>query len=251
MICIAVASFLIEQNKLQFALIEQINGTVGVSAGATILQLMNNIKAPTTNLIAFVSSIVILIWSSIGLFSEIQFCFNYIWKVRPHPHFSWLRLVKSRFYYFIMIMSVGFLLLVSLVVSASLSAVSTHFHYIFPNEPYIWVSWDIIISIGLITLLFAVFFKVLPEVSLQWRDVLLAAFLTSLLFSSGKYLLSVYLASSNITTIYGAAASFVILLLWVYYTTQILLWGVEFSKVYARRYGSHMHLSEPDQIIGF
>lgn len=247
---ITVLGVVIEQNTVIAIVIDQINSAFGQGTGAEIKMLMDNIKNHSTNTFATIFGILILIWGSTGLFGELQYCFNAIWKVKPKPNRKWYDIIKDRFFSFAMLLVVGFLLLISLLISAFLSTIAEHIHHYLPLTAYIWIILDFFISTTVITFLFSVIFKVLPDVILKWHDVFLGAFITAILFGIGKILLSIYLAKSNITTIYGAAASLIILLIWVYYSTQILLWGAEFTKVYAHQFGSHIKpkkIAEPIQ----
>ena len=159
---------------------------------------------------------------------------NTIWKVKPKPGRGWLGIVKDRFLSFTMVLGTGFLLLVSLVASAALSALS---RYLTPDflpgglDLWEWVNWGV--SFALITLLFAMIYKVLPDVHLAWRDVWIGAAVTALLFTVGKFLLGYYLGRGSVTSPYGAAGSLVVILVWVYYSSQILLFGAEFTRVHA------------------
>jgi membrane protein len=239
-LCISLLGFFFEENKIIEIVVTEINQVLGQNIGLVIEQLMENIKKPYTNFYATLFGFLILTWGAAGLFSEIQFCFNSIWSVKPKSNARWWEVLKKRFISFAMILAISFILLISLLISAFIAKISEYFYHVFLIPPLVSLLLDFIISTLVITILFAIIFKVLPDVILKWKDVLLGAFISSLFFGIGKLLLSIYLTFSNITTIYGAAASLIILLLWVYYATQILLLGVEFSKVYAHHCGSHV-----------
>jgi membrane protein len=148
--------------------------------------------------------------------------------------------IKDRLLSFALIVGIGFLLLVSLVLSAGLAALGNFLTGLLPAQETLWQWINFGVSFGVITLLFAMIFKVLPDVKIVWRDVWIGALLTALLFNLGKYLLGVYLGRSSVTSAYGAAGSLVIVLLWVYYSAQILFFGAKFTQIYSNRYGSHL-----------
>jgi membrane protein len=154
------------------------------------------------------------------------------------PGRTWLRLIRDRFLTFSMILSIGFLLLVSLLLSAILTAVSKYMNWLLPLPAWVWQTLDLLGSLCVVTVLFAMIFKILPNVRIGWHDVWTGAAVTSLLFVLGKFLIGFYLGASSITSAYGAAASVVIVLLWVYYSACILFFGAEFTKVYVCKFGS-------------
>jgi membrane protein len=149
-----------------------------------------------------------------------------------------LRLIRDRLMTFSMVLSIGFLLLVSLLLSAILAALSKYMNWLLPLPVFVWQTLDFLASLSAITVLFAMIFKIVPNVRIRWHDVWLGAAVTSLLFVLGKFLIGFYLGASSIASAYGAAASVIIVLLWVYYSACILFFGVEFTKVYACKFGS-------------
>jgi uncharacterized BrkB/YihY/UPF0761 family membrane protein len=150
------------------------------------------------------------------------------------------KVLVNRFLSFTMILGIGFMLLVSLVISAGISAFGTWIGGLFPFEEFILQAINLVISIGVITVFFALIFKVLPDADVAWRDVWIGAFFTAVLFSIGKTLIGLYLGSSAVASSFGAAGSLVLLLLWIYYSAQILFFGAEFTQVYANRFGSRI-----------
>ncbi len=154
-------------------------------------------------------------------------------------------LLKNRFLSFAMVLGIGFLLLVSLILSAGLAALSKFLGPSIPNLIYGLQILNVIVSFSVMTLLFAMIYRVLPGVDIAWRDVFVGAAATSLLFTLGKFLIGLYLGSSSVASAYGAAGSLVIILIWVYYSAQILFFGAEFTKVYAEKYGSWSHRARP------
>ena len=237
-IFIAIAGLAFGQEVVSSRILEQIGAALGQESALEIKMLIEGFHKPTNNLLASVLGGITLLWGSIGIFSELQNCFNVVWKVKPKVHPTWLDVIKNQFFSFTVVLGVGFLLLVSLLFSAVLEAITDHLHAFMPLATTLWLAFDFFISISGITFLFALIFKILPNLKLKWRDVFLGAFVTALLFTLGKALLSIYLAKSNIATSFGAAASLIVILVWVYYSAQILLLGAEFTKVYTHEYGS-------------
>ena len=185
-----------------------------------------------------VIAVITLVLGLWGVFGELQDALNTIWGVTVPPGRGFLVLLRERFWSFTLVVGIGFLLLVSLAVSAWLAALSGFFAHLMPAPPAVLEAVDFVISFGVITFLFAMMFKLLPDVYVAWRDVWLGAALTSLLFTLGKVVIGLYLGRTTIGSPYGAAGSLVIVLLWVYYSAQILFFGAEFTKVWARRRGS-------------
>jgi membrane protein len=173
-----------------------------------------------------------------GVFIELQDALNIIWNVKRNAEAGFKNFIKDPMLSFALVTGIGFLLLVSLVISALLAALGTFLNGLFPGETLIWGLINFLISLGVITILFAMIFKILPDVSITWRDVSVGAFLTAILFNLGKFLLGYYLGKSGVASAYGAAGALVIVLLWVYYSTQILLFGAKFTRMYVNRFGS-------------
>ena len=172
--------------------------------------------------------------------TELQDSLNTIWRVQPKPGGAVKNMLRQRFLSFGMVLGIGFLLLVSLVISAVLATVVNYFGNLLPNTHFILHTINFIVGFAVTTVLFGLIFKVLPDVKITWRDVLTGAALTALLFSIGRFLLAEYLGHSSFGSTYGAAGSIVVFLVWVYYTAQILFFGAEFTQVYARKHGSRI-----------
>ena len=174
----------------------------------------------------------------ISVFVQLQDALNAVWIVRREPGRGLRNFIKDRLLSFALIVGIGFLLLVSLVLSAGLSALDNFMVVLVPAQETIWQGINFVVSFGVITLLFALIFKVLPDVKIAWRDVWIGAIITALLFNVGKLLIGLYLGRSSVTSAYGAAGSLVIVLLWVYYSAQILFFGAKFTQIYANKHGS-------------
>lgn len=236
---IAIAGAIFGTESARNELTSQIQGLVGPAGADFVTSALENASQPGANqgAIASTISIALLIFGASGVFVQLQDSLNTIWNVEPKPKQGIGYFIQKRLLSFSMILVIGFLLLVSLVVSTALSAFGG-----FLNQWLASLSWliNFAISISLVTLLFAAIFKYLPDAKIGWKDVTVGAFITALLFNLGKYLLGLYLGNSSFSSTYGAAGSLVVLLAWIYYSAQILFFGAEFTQVYARRFGSRI-----------
>jgi membrane protein len=185
-----------------------------------------------------------LLLGATGLFGQLQDALNTIWEVQPKPDRGIMGIIKDRFLSFTMILGVSFLLLVSLVISAALTFVNNYFSELLGGFTIVAQILNIVISIGVITLIFAMIFKILPDVEIAWNDVWIGALVTAVLFTIGRTLIGIYLGSTATTSAYGAAGSLIVILLWVFYSSQILFIGAEFTQVYARLQGSRIRPAE-------
>ncbi len=237
-IVIAVAGLVFGQQAAQNQIVGQIQGVVGQSAAQVIQTMIAGARKPSASIIATVISVVFLLAGATGLFGQLQNSLNSIWEVAPKPNQGIWNLIKTRFLSFAMILVIGFLLLVSLVLSAALSGFSGYLARLIPGLDVISQVVNFVISFAVVTLLFALIYKYLPDAKISWRDVWWGAIVTALLFTIGKFLIGFYLGKSSVTSSYGAAGSLVLLLLWVYYSGLILFFGAEFTKSYAILSGS-------------
>ncbi|MBD1920908.1 YihY/virulence factor BrkB family protein [Microcoleus sp. FACHB-831] len=239
-IAIAIASLVFGQEAAQGTIDDQLRGLIG-SEGATAIQdMIKNSQKPAEGTIATIISFVLLFFGASGVFAELQDSLNTIWEVAPKPDAGVKNILRSRFLSFTMVLVIGFLLLVSLVLSAGLAALGNYFGNLVPNLAILWQTLNFLISFGVITVLFAMIYRILPDAKIAWGDVWIGAAITSLLFSIGKWLIGLYLGNSSVGSTYGAAGSFVVLLLWVNYSAQILFFGAEFTQVYANKFGSQI-----------
>jgi len=188
---------------------------------------------PATGRWSLAVGVVMLLFGASGVFGQLQDALNTIWEVQPDPHRGIWGTVRDRFFSFVMVLGTGFLLLVSLLVSAAVGALTDRLGAAGPAT-------SLLASLLLATGLFAAIFKVLPDAQVRWRDVWVGAAATALLFAVGKELLGLYLGRSSVSSSYGAAGSVLVLLLWVYYAAQILFLGAEFTQVWANRFGGHV-----------
>ena len=245
-IVIAITGLVWDAGAVQVQILNQVQSLVGAEGAEFVAGLMANTGSPGEGVLALVLGILTLLFGALGVFNELHNSLNIIWNVRVEkPGGFWQsikRVVLDRLLSFTMILGIGFLLLVSLVVTAGLSATQETLGDAFPIPEFILQLLNLVISLGVITVLFALIFKFLPDARIGWRDVWMGAFVTSLLFTLGKTVIGLYLGNSAVGSTFGAAGSLVLLLLWIYYSAQILFFGAEFTQVYANQYGSKMVL---------
>jgi membrane protein len=241
-IVIALAGLALGQQQVQEAVLAQARGIIGEKGAEFILELIQGVRAPGAGVVATVVGLITLLLGAAGVFGQMKAALNTIWNVQPYQitglRAGIVQFLKDQFLSFTMVLGIGFLLLVSLILSAILAAVSK-FASAYVPAPAFQVL-DFALSFVVITVLFAAIYKVLPDAYVAWTDVWIGAAITSLLFTIGRYLIGLYLGQSSITSSYGAAGSLVVILLWIYYSAQILFFGAEFTQVYANRFGSRI-----------
>ncbi|MDF5735244.1 MULTISPECIES: YihY/virulence factor BrkB family protein [unclassified Nostoc] len=237
-IVIAIAGAVFGEEAARGQIVGQIQGLVGKDGAAFIQTAIQNANKPQTGAIASIISVVVLLVGATGLFTELQDSLNTIWEVKAKPGRGIDNIIRLRFLSFAMVIGIGFLLLVSLVISTGLAALVTYFGNILPGVDFLWRIVNFVLSFSITTALFGLIFKVLPDVKITWNDVFIGSVITSFLFSIGRFLLGQYLGNGSFGSTYGAAGSLVVILAWVNYAAQILFFGAEFTQVYARRYGS-------------
>jgi membrane protein len=243
-IAIAVAGLIWQRQAVQDQVLSQIQGLVGEQGRTFVSGLLDSASKPAQGVLATIVGLVTLIFGALGVFNELHNSLNTVWDV-PEKKISGMwqsskEIVINRFLSFTMILGVGFMLLVSLVVSTGITAFGNWIGALLPFHEVILQIINLVVSIGIITVLFALIFKVLPDAEIVWKDVWVGAFVTAILFSIGKTLIGLYLGSSAVGTTFGAAGSLVLLLLWIYYSAQILFFGAEFTQVYANQLGSRI-----------
>ena len=219
-------------------IIEQIRELIGKQGAAAIEATIRSARNETLGATGTALALIPLVFGLWGVFGELQDGLNTIWGVTPKPGRRIRDILKERFWSFAMVVGIGFVLLVSLVLSAWLAAVGTYVGSLLPAPATGLEALNFVISFVVITGSFALIFKLLPDVKIAWRDVWLGAAVTSLFFTVGKFLIGLYLGKSAVASAYGAAGSLVIIVVWVYYSAQILLFGAEFTKVWTKRRGS-------------
>jgi len=248
-IVLFLVSLVVDQSKVQTLLFSEIGGLIGDKSSEALQGAMAAQSQHNKGLIASVIAIGTLVVTATGLFIELQDALNTIWGVKEKPGQGIMGFVKNRLLSFTMVIGIGFLLLVSLVVSTALSALNKYVSALVPGLDVLWTITNVVVSFAVITLLFAMIFKVLPDVKIRWRDVWVGAVTTAALFTIGKFALGMYIGKSSAVSAYGAAGSLVLVLLWVYYSAQILFFGAEVTEVYANRYGSHLEPASNAQWI--
>ena len=238
-IVVSIAGLVFGEEAARGQLAQQIATLAGTGAGEAIQSAVQSSAAQkATGALATVISTAVLLFGASTVFAELKDALNTLWGVVVKPGRPFLTLVHDRFFSFSIVLAIGFLLLISLVISVLLAALGKYMSSRFQLPPAVWQAWDFVISFVVVSALFAMIFKLLPNVRLGWRDVWLGAVGTSLLFTLGKFVIGYYLATSSIGSSFGAAGSVVIVLAWIYYSACILFFGAEITKVYARKFGS-------------
>ncbi|MBA3829672.1 MAG: YihY/virulence factor BrkB family protein [Taibaiella sp.] len=236
LVLITLISVFFKDISTQFQ--DQIQTLIGRNGAEQLFAILNNIRHQGHTKIVGIIGGIVLVFGATGVFTEIQSSINYIWSIRAKPKNSWVKYLTNRFLSFSLIIGMGFLLIVSLFINTLLDLMTGRLKHFFGDADVILVQ---IVSLTtlfvVITFLFAVIYKILPDARIHWRDALVGASFTGILFLIGKFLISYYLAKSKLDSTYGAAASIIIILSWVYYSSLILYFGAEFTKVYALQVG--------------
>ena len=235
---LALAGVVFGHQAAQGELFAEIQKLIGRNGSQSVQSLLTAARQPKASLLATIIGFATLYIGANSVFIQLQQALNAIWNIRLKSS-GLRRFFKYRFLSFLALLGIGFILLVSLIISAALDAIGKWMSGVVPAHFIIWKIIDFSTSLAIITLLFAMIFKMLPDVRIAWRDVWVGSLITALLFTIGKFLLGAYLGRSSLSSAYGALGSFVVVLLWVYYSAQILLFGAAFVRVYADRYGSH------------
>jgi membrane protein len=242
----AIAGLVYGQEAARGELVQQLEGLVGRQGAEALQSMLANAYHPGAGVIASVVGVIVLLLGATGVFVELQGSLNRIWGAQSRaPGGAW-GFFRARLLSFLMILAVGLLLLASLLLSAALTAVGHHFGG--AGWPLLWRAINLVVSLGVITVLFALLFKLLPDAGVAWKDVWVGAALTGVLFTIGKYLIGLYLGSSALGSTYGAAGSLAVFLVWVYYSAQILFFGAEFTQVYASRHGTHFPARDTETV---
>ena len=239
LIIISIAGLFWGEDAARGQLLTQASELVGEQGEAAIETMIANSQDTETGTLSAILGFLTLLIGATGLFGQLQDALNTIWEVQPKSGRGIWGMLRDRFLSFAMVLGICFLLLVSLVVSAALAAVNTFFEERLPDmAPIALQAGHLLLSLIVFTLLFAMMFKLLPDVEMAWSDVWIGAFITSVLFIIGKFAIGLYVGASGFSSTYGAAGSLVVLLVWVYYSAQILFLGAEFTQVYANKFGS-------------
>lgn len=243
-VTIAIVALVFGERMAQGEVLGRVESLVGPDTAAQVRQMIQHASQPRAGVLATVAGLAMTVLGASGVFGQLQRALNVIWNVKRVSGRGVRGALLDRLSAFSMLLLVGFLLLISLGVGAALAALSGRIAGLFPGAVVATHLADLVTSFAVTSLLFALLFKVLPDVKIRWSDVGLGAAFTALLFALGRLAISTYLGHTSGTSIYGAASSLVVLLLWIYYSSQLLFFGAEFTQVYTRRYGSHRSTEE-------
>ena len=250
-IVIAIAGLGFGREAAEHQIVETIQGMVGRQSAQAIQGMIQNAGSrPKPEVLSALTGFVALILGAGGVVGQLQTSLNTIWGVTPKPGQGVWGFVRQRFISFAMVLSIGFLLSVSLVISAVVTSLTQFMGDFFGGAKILAHALDLSVSFTLVTALFAMIYKFLPDVRIQWRDVWIGAALTSVLFTVGKFLIGLYLGHSGVSSTYGSAGSLITVLLWVYYSSLIFFLGAEFTQVYASQYGSGVTPTENAEPLG-
>jgi len=237
-VAIAIGGLVFGPEAVRGEIVGQIQGLIGRQGAEAVQSMLEGASRPGSSIAATVVGIITFFLGATGAFLELQTALNAIWHVEPKSDGSyWRVLVMQRVISFGLVVAMGFLLLTSLLVSAALAAVYRYMGNVFPGVVVLWEALNVIVSLAVITLLFALIYKALPDVKLSWRDVWVGALVTAGLFSIGRLVIGLYLGTASIGSTYGAAGSVIVILVWVYYSAQIILLGAEFTRAYVDEFG--------------
>jgi membrane protein len=235
---IALAALLLGKEAAQGQILNEVEDLIGFAGAQAIQATIESARSAGGSLVATGLGVLTLLFGLWGVFGELQDALNTIWGVTTRPRRGVIGAIKARFWSFAMVVGIGFLLLVSLAASAWLAAVGRFFAQLSPLPVAVMETANVLLSFVTITLMFAVIYKLLPDVRISWRNVWVGAAVTALLFTIGKSVIGLYLGRSTVASVYGAAGSLVVILLWIYYSAQVVFFGAEFTKVYSRRVGA-------------
>jgi len=239
-IAVAVAGLLFGNDAARGELTRQFDTLVGTNGSAAVQAILANAGTKSDGITATIIGVIVLFFGASGVFIELHDSLNAIWGVKPKPGTGLVALVRQRLVSFAMVLGVGFLLLVSLVFSAVLSALGDYFQTRLPGGVALWSATNFVIALAVTTGSFALIYKLVPDAKVAWNDVWVGAVITATLFAIGKTLIGLYLSRAAVGSAYGAAGSLIVLVVWVYYSSQILLLGAEFTRTYAELHGSRI-----------
>ena len=241
-VIVYLASLFLGREAVEGSIYNQMQSFVGADAAMQLQEIIKNAAVSGSGNFAAIIGIATLLIGATTVFADMQDSINDIWGLKPKPKAGWIKLVKDRLLSFGVVASLGFLLLVSLGVSALVESLNTRLRNMFPEMAVLlFYILNLVITLGIITMLFVIIFKVLPDARIKTKDVLSGAIATAVLFMLGKFGISFYISKSNIGSTYGAAGSLVVILVWIYYSSVILYFGAEFTKAYAMQFGHSIH----------
>jgi membrane protein len=241
-VIISLCGLFLEREAIEGKVYSVLQDFVGQDTAVQLQEMIKNASIGDKSLIASIIGIITLLIGATTVFGDIQDSINTIWGLKAKPKKGWLKMLQNRFLSFSVIVSLGFLLLVSLAITGIIEGLSSSLQDRFPDVAVvIFYIVNLVLTLGISTLIFAVVFKVLPDARIKWKDIFAGAVVTALLFMIGKFGISLYISQTEVGSTYGAAGSLVILIVWVYYSSIILYMGAEFTKAYAVEYGSAIH----------
>jgi membrane protein len=248
---IAFAGIFFGQEAAQGQIVKQIQGFIGKEGAETIQGMINSARRQDSSFLATSIGLITLLIGGSGVFAQIQESLNSIWGVEPQKNRGWLNIIKERLMSFTMVFITGFLLIVSLIIDTVLAGFMEYFSKIFQSHYSAYILRITNLSVGfiIITAMFTLIYKVLPDVKINWKDVGLGAFVTSILFLIGKFAISLYLGNTNVGVAYGAAGSLIVIMVWIFYASLIFFFGAEFTQVYTRVYGEKVDTNHGAVIV--
>ena len=239
-VAVSIAGLIFGEDAARGQIAGQLNGLLGPTGADTVQSILAHAKTPSSGIIGAVVGIALAVFGASGVFGELQTSLDQIWHVESKPGRGVKGFLRDRVFSFTLVMGVAFLLLVSLVLSAALAAIGTYFSHTLPGGEAVWHVLNLVISIGVTAVLFGLIFKIIPDVEIRWHEVWLGALVTAVLFSVGKFGIGLYLGRSSVASPFGAAGSVVALVVWVYYSAQILFFGAELTRAHTEQRGIHV-----------
>jgi len=244
LVIITLLGFFYKKATAVTQVFSQVRGIIGQSATDELQNILANMSKQTNTTLIGVIAIVVFIFGATGIFSEIQSSINYLWSIKAKPKRSWLKYITDRLLSLLLVIGMGFLMLITILLNIVVDLLSGRIEQFFGNvSTTLLKTANIGILFIIVTFVFAVIFKVLPDAKIRWKDALIGASFTGVLFLIGKFLISYYLSFSKGLNAYGAATSIILVLSWVYYSSMILYFGAEFTEVYAKRWGGGVIVS--------
>jgi len=238
LVVITLMGFFYKKEEATTQVFNQLSMLMGKTGAAQLRSILDNISNQNNTTLFGIIGVIILVFGATGIFTEIQGSINYIWSIKATPKRSWLKYITDRLLSFSLIIGIGFLMIVTLIINVAVDLVTSRMQVYLGDTYLILIQGvNILLLFAIVIFLFAVIYKVLPDATISWKDAFIGASFTGVLFLIGKFLISYYLGSSSSVNMYGAAASIIILLSWVYYISIILYFGAEFTKVYAMKWG--------------
>jgi membrane protein len=242
-IVVALGGLIFSRSTAQAHILSQVQGMIGPDGGRAVESMLANAQRPAAGILGTIVGLLSLLFGASGVFTELRSALNLIWEVTPEKTSGVVGLLRERFFSFGMVLSIGFLLLVSLVVSTVLAAIGKFFGGLLPVPSPVVALLNFFLSYLGVAVLFGLIFRLVPEAKVRWRNVWLGALVTALFFSVGKTLIGLYLGKSSVGSAYGAAGSVIVVIVWVYYSAQIFFFGAEFTHAYTER-------RSPDALAG-